>query len=482
MIPKIINFINQYHMIEKGDRIVVGVSGGADSVCLLYVLKEISSLYGTKVIAVHVNHGLRGEEADRDEDFVSNLCEHLGIECHKFHYNIKSIAKQEGLSEEETGRKIRYQTFLEVCNQHKCNKIAIAHNKNDNAETVLFHLFRGTGIRGMTGIEPNRIFSKKHGTIRIIRPLLCIERMEIENYLKEKSFLYRTDSTNLSDEYSRNKIRNHILSYVTKEINPQAVHNIAEAATKLREAEEFIDSIIEAKYRELVSSVDQEIRLPVAGFETLANVIKKGIVRKIMESLSGSYKDLESTHVDAVLTLLDKQVGRQIHLPYHMIAERDYHDLVFYQSTGKNKEASCLSDINPVTIEIPGSCYIPELNKYLDAQVIIREKTEPIPKSSCMKWFDYDKIENAVVIRPRKEGDYIQIHSTGGRKKLKDYLIDRKVPQKIRDHLLFMADGSHIMWVLDDEGRISEKYKVDETTSRILLMKLLDAEENEDDR
>ncbi|NLP33827.1 MAG: tRNA lysidine(34) synthetase TilS [Clostridiales bacterium] len=482
MVQKVKDYIKQNNMIEKGDRIVLGVSGGADSVCLLYMLYKIYKEEDVSMVVVHVNHGIRGDEAKKDERFVAELCEELNVEYLSFTYPVPQIAEVENLSEEEAGRKVRYEAFFQVCKDKRCNKIAIAHNKNDIAETVLFNLFRGTGIRGMAGIAPTAKRRLDSGEVMIIRPLLCLERMEIEEYLQERNLSFQIDATNLLNVYTRNKIRNHIVAYASEEINQNAVANISNLASQLREIENYINGQVEQQYSILTSYTgDDTIALEVCGFQSHDIVIQKGIIRKIICTLAGRLKNLESKHVDQVLSLLTKQVGKQIDLPYCIVAVRDYDRILFHIGKGDGKgEREASEECSRVSIEIskPGKYYLPKLQKNLEINIINYEKKQTIPKSSCMKWFDYDKIENTVIIRNRNEGDYIQINASGGRKKLKDYFIDQKIPRDERDNILLVTDGSHIMWILDNGSRMSEKYKVDENTKQILLIKLIDTEDN----
>ena len=482
MLSKVHDYINQFHMIEEGDRIVVGVSGGADSVCLLFILQEHCQKCGASLMVVHINHGLRGKEADRDEQFVRELCGRLRVEFYLFTYDIRKLAAKEGLTEEEAGRNARYQAFLEVCKQHQGNKIAVAHNKNDLAETMLFNLFRGSGLKGLSGIEAKRVISTDFGNIILIRPLLGTERKEIETYLGQKGITFVTDSTNLGEDYSRNKIRNRVLTYATEQINTQAVGNIYETALKIREAMEYIENNVAQCYQVLVKQELGTYYLLVEDFVKEPVVIQKGLIRKILEELAGNLKDLEAKHVDTVLSLMEKQVGRYMHLPYSIVAERDYKELRIYQD--KEIQDSKVMDIvmEPVKVAIPGTTYIPQKGRIFVTELRKYEKNEPIPKSSCMKWFDYDKIENAVEIRSRREGDFIQINGLGGRKKLKDYFIDHKIPKQLRDSQLLVTDGSHIIWLPGDGERMSEKYKVVDATTTVLSMKMIIVEEKDDDR
>ncbi|MBH1940740.1 tRNA lysidine(34) synthetase TilS [Mobilitalea sibirica] len=482
MINKVSDYLKKYHMIEKGDRLIVGVSGGADSVCLLYVLYEICKNYEAEIIVVHINHGIRGSEADQDEGFVRELCIDLGILYDSYKIDVKKIAKEDKLSEEEAGRKARYQLFYQACQKFVCNKIAIAHNRNDNAETVLFHLFRGSGIKGLTGIDASKEMSC-HQDIKIIRPLLCVSRQEIEAYLQRNNISYRIDATNLTDAYSRNKIRNQVITYVTREINSNAVEHIANAATRLSEIERFLDEHIHRCYDELVIEKDKTYSFSVEKMKNEDVVLQRGILFKIMENLNRSLKDIEAKHVEQVRSLYEKQVGKQIHLPYGMVALRGYKDIVLYKDRQELVQARPLNDVVIAKpIEIPGSTLMPQHQLRITTELINNGENVSICKNSCTKWFDYDKIKNAVEIRTRREGDYIQINRLGGRKKLKDYFIDHKIPKAERNNRLLIADGSHIMWIIGDGDRISEQYKVDEHTKTILLMKLIDAKENKNDR
>lgn len=476
MIQRAWDYMKLNKMIEKGDRIVIGVSGGADSVCLLHVLTQICEWEDAKLEVVHINHGIRGDEADRDELFVENLCKELALPYQRFFYEVKKLASEQGLSEEEAGRKVRYEAFLETCEQKGCNKIAIAHNKNDNAETVLFHMLRGSGLKGLSGIDPMRRVATKCGDITLIRPLLFANRSEIEEYLKENQLLYVTDSTNLTEDYTRNKIRNKILNYAEAEINSAAIDHINESALMLKETLSYISKQVRQCFQRIVRQQGNQYQLSIKMLKEEDPVIQKGIVYEVLKQLAGSGKDLEAKHVALVLSLLEMQVGRSLHLKYQIVAEREYEDLRLCQRVHE-EFASEETPFDSFTVEIPGEIWLPSLGKVLETGLISYKKEESVPKSSCVKWFDYDKIENAVEIRTRREGDFLQVNALGGRKKLKDYFIDQKIPKKQRDSQLLITDGNHVMWIPTIGDRISEKYKVDETTKRVLLMKLIDLED-----
>ena len=473
MLQDLTSFVKDNKMIEKGDRIVIGLSGGADSVCLLYALIECFGHDIEKIIAIHINHGLRGDQADEDELFVKDLCKGLDIEFHSVYKDVRKFASDNKLSEEEAGRNIRYETFFRACIEYKCNKIAIAHNRNDNAETMLFNLFRGSGIQGLTGIDPTRMMKRGKDQALIIRPLLNTSRDEIEDYLREKGIAYKIDASNLENDYSRNKIRNQIFPLITNDINSKAVENVSKAAFHLREVNDFTNEMIRFSYDNIVAEDKGRFVLADDKIRSCHIFIQKSIIMKVIASLSDSRRNLESKHVDLVLDLFNKEVGKQINLPNGLIALRAYNHVSIFKEEIKSEEV-----IQPIKVEIPGKTFLEIINKIIETRFVDMDIEKTFPKNSCIKWLDYDRIENTVEIRTRATGDFIQINAQGGRKKIKDYFIDKKVPAKDRSKQLLLADGNHIMWIIGGDNRISERYKIDSNTKTILEMKLIDAKEN----
>ena len=221
MYQRVKTYVEKHHMLQEHDHVITGVSGGADSVCLLFMLKELEKEMPLELTAVHIHHGLRGDSADADEKYVKALCRRLGVECLTFHENVEQYAKDQRLTLEEAGRNIRRRIFEQVCREKNGTKIALAHHQNDNAETLLWNLSRGCGLRGLGGISP-----VEGENISYIRPLLCVQRREIEAFLQENGIAYCTDETNLEDHYTRNRLRNHVIPYLEQEINPQTVQRI----------------------------------------------------------------------------------------------------------------------------------------------------------------------------------------------------------------------------------------------------------------
>jgi len=447
MLKKIENYIKDNNLISENDRIILGVSGGADSVCLFLVLLEMKKIIPLELNVVHINHGIRGEEASEDSNFVEKLCSENGICCQVFKFDVTNIAKQRGISVEEAGRDVRYETFQKVAKEKNAGKIAVAHNLNDNAETILLSLFRGTGIKGLTGIKAKRN--------NIIRPLLCVERRNIEDYLNEKQVSYRTDSTNAQDVYARNKIRNSVLPEVVKSINSAAVSHIVSAGASLEEIENYLESQTLKVYNGNVIEISEFVELDI--------VIKKRIIRKAIEETAGKLKDITATHIEDVLSLCKKEVGKYITLPYGLRAIRTYDEIVIEEATSKEDKLGILLDL-----EQEGEYEIPYLMGKIKLSYIDNNQNLKIEENMYTKCFDYDKIKDTLHLRTRKEGDIIQINPNGNTKKIKSYFIDEKIPSKERDNVLLVARDNHVLWVIGH--RKSEAFRVTKDTKKIIRL------------
>ncbi|MCR4787075.1 MAG: tRNA lysidine(34) synthetase TilS [Lachnospiraceae bacterium] len=435
MKTKVFEYITKYEMLREGDRVVIGVSGGPDSVCLLFLLHEFARTMKLDIEAVHVNHMLR-EEADDEEKFVSDLCAKLGIRFHAARADVKKYAEETGLSTEEAGRIIRYDAFKKVLGLNE-GRIAVAHNKNDLAETVMFNLFRGSGLKGLCGIEP------VNG--QIIRPLLCCQRSEIMDYLEKNGIEYVIDKSNLTDEYTRNKIRHHIIEYAEENIVHGCVSNIARATERLSCAESYIKKMTLEAATRCAFTEGPEILLYADKLKEEDPFIAENIIYEMIATAAGAKKDITSEHVANVYDLLYTDGTKEIDLPYGITVRKEYNRVSFL----RNKDRDEAPELPPVT------------------QRILEDfDPENIPRDNYTKWFDYDKISNACVLRYRAGGDYLTVNASCGKKSLQDYMVNEKIPKDKRDSIPILADGSHVMWVVG--YRISEYYKVTADTKRVL--------------
>lgn len=469
---KIEDYIRKYNMIGGAENIVAGVSGGADSMCMLHLLKKFRERYGYRLAVVHIHHGLRGKDADEDMEYVEKCCDEWKIEFYPFRYKVEELAKQWHMSSEEAGRKVRYDSFYKVLKELGGGKIAVAHNSDDNSETFLLNLFRGTGITGLTGISPVRQ--------NIIRPVLCLGRKQILEYLRENGIDYRTDETNEGELYTRNKIRNRVLPYVRQDINDRASEHIIQAADALSEICSYMDKQADSAYRTVVRQQNQRYEILIPEMEYYDKVLQKMICRKAVESLAGKLKDITSVHIDIILELMAGETGKKANLPYDIVCEKQYQTLLLYKNQGKKQHSrrGCIEcDIEGLGEEkreiLLGDEGVFKLKKI--KKVITNIKFE---EKMYTKWLDYDILKSTFQIRNRRAGDYIVINRSGGRKKIKDFFIDLKIPREERDKILLLAKGSEIFWVIG--YRISERCKISEDTKNILEIEYFAEEEVSD--
>lgn len=460
MMKKVRDFIERYNMLTSKDCVIIGVSGGADSICLLFVLLELQKEMGYGLVVVHVNHGLRGKRADADEAFVKAICEVRGISCEIYRKDVESIAKKRKQSLEEAGRMVRRAAFEDALKKYKGTKIAMAHHKNDNAETLLMNMARGTGLKGVGGIRP------VNGNT--IRPLLCLERNEIEDFMQRNEILYCTDETNEEDCYMRNRVRHFLVPFLEEQVNRQAVLHLNELAEQMQMLQEYMDMQVDAAYTEIVAGSVLELTLKRKKFEACQPVIKGLLIRRCMEQLSGCEQDISRAHIGAVEELFGKQVGRQLDLPYEMLAVRNYDGV-----TLKQRKTQQRAGISPRKIQIPGVTRISEQGLVIHCEVLeLPEKflQSSIPQKPYTKWFDYDIIKNNVEIRSRQGGDFISIDKQGSTQKLKAYYINEKIPAGIRNSLPLIAEGQQILWIVG--YRMSSAYQVSGRTKRVLQIQI----------
>lgn len=449
MYQKVKAYIKKHEMLKAGDKVVVGVSGGADSICLLFMLLELKEEYQLQIFAVHVHHGIRGETADADAAYTEKICREQGVEYLLFRENVLEYAKKMHLTVEEAGRNIRRERFEQVCREKKADHVALAHHQNDNAETLLWNLCRGSGLNGLGGIAPvDGLY---------IRPLLCVQRKEIESYLKKREISYCIDETNEEDHYTRNKIRNHVLPYLEAEINEQTVAHMSETMEQMRKLGRFVEAEVE-RYLKICTECGKDARwiLKKEEYQRMPDTLKPYLLHELLCRVAEHRKDIEAVHVRLLEELLEHQTGHELHLPYQIRATRVYEGVRLVKVTEVEETATEPEE---------------QTQQMFTTRVFERkEGTVLFPKSIYTKWFDYDIIKNAVKIRHRESGDYITINIDGKTQKLKQYFINEKIPADVRDDIWLVADGHHIMWIVG--YRQNQRYQITENTRRILEIKL----------
>ena len=454
MLNKVRDYIREQGMITQGDAVIVALSGGADSVCLLTVLKQLDFA----LRAVHVHHGIRGAEADRDEAFVQALCESLSVPLYVAHCQVPAYAAEHGLSEEEAGRILRYQILEEEAEKWEREfsdgsrvKLALAHHRDDNAETILHHLLRGSGLTGLAGIRPVQG--------RRVRPLLCVGRDEIREYLTAEHMDWCEDSTNQSADYTRNRIRSQVLPLLKTAVNEQAEEHILQAGQIIGQADAYLRQQAEEIWQEAVCGREEDLAaIPLTAFARQPEILKTYLIRHMLDQLHPGWKDISSRHFTAIAELSGKPVGSRLDLPGGLMARTGYETLEIVRKTERGVSVKTESGADG---EIHGRQTVPELHM----TVFSRQKDQEIPKNQYTKWFDYDKIKGTLSVRTRRTGDYLILPS-GGSKTIARYMIDEKIPKEKREQILLLAEGSHVLWVVG--FRISEYYKIEEHTENIL--------------
>lgn len=454
---KVINAIKKHKMIHSGGHIVLGLSGGPDSVCLFHVLKNLQDEMNFILYAVHINHGLRPGDADRDQRYVEALCAKEGVICIPLLYDCKEVAKQTGLTEEAAGRKIRYSAFWEVANSLINNgiaadrvKIAVAQNANDQAETVLIRMLRGTGIDGLAGIA----YTRNEKDIQVIRPLLDVSREEIETYCADNNLRPRIDKTNLEAIYTRNKIRLELIPYLEKNFNKNMVETLIRLSKNAREDKEYLWQITAqvCQWAKVAPNCYDREKL-----KKVPRAIRNRLIMGAFEEI-GLTQDISTAHLNAAEQLImEGTVSKTIDLPLDHAITIKYEGILFHKR----------QDVNPE-------------RRIMELYVHIILPGEKIPSDCAI--FDWDKVlavhkRPVLSLRTRQPGDFISLKV--GRKKLQDFMTDQKIPSQFRDNIPVVAIGKEILWIMADENnglkrsRYSEKYKLDTTTKRALALETI---------
>lgn len=451
MLQKIKAYIHANELLEQGDKVVVGVSGGADSVALLLVLNEIKAEFTLQLYAVHINHGIR-KEASHDADFSRKLCEQLEIPFSLFEANIPAMAKEQGKTEEEMGRIYRYQCFEEVRKKLTADKIAVAHHMDDQAETLLFHLVRGSHLAGMEGMQPM-------AENKVIRPLLSCRKEEIVAWLAEHNVSWCEDATNADNVYARNSIRNEVLPVLGR-INNRAVEHMAEFAKEMTAYKAYIQRDVDAYLQKHVQ-MEPGVSCVCEREHLLRQnmVLGKAVIYEMLVLVCGRRKDIGRVHVDVVYDLMTKQSGRRRELPYQMLAEISYEKLIIRKSLKENvQEDACLQKFYMINFFDKETCTTQEW------ETLTEEARNS--KNNYTKYFDCGTIKDTLCVRRVRPEDYFVFNDKGDRKKVSRYLIDEKISVEQRKSILVLAMENKVLWILGK--RRCEEYKVTKQSKHIM--------------
>lgn len=452
LLEKVEKYCVNNKLIEKGDRIVVGVSGGPDSLCLLNLLNSIKDKYELELIVVHINHSLR-EEADFEENYVREFSKKLNLKFYSKKVDINELSKNQKRSTEDVARDVRYDYFREILKESNANKIAVAHNKNDNAETVLMNIVRGSGNDGICGIDG--IHNE------IIRPLITTTRKEIEDYCNEKALIPMIDKTNFETVYTRNKVRNLVLPLL-KEINADVVESLNRFSEIARDEEEFIKEYVESIYSKTIKSDEEGLYIEKDKFLELKIGLKRRILRMAICEFSGTLKDVSfKTINNAINEIESSKNGNIIKIVSGVKIFVEYNKLKFV------KEKMEFEDYI-YELSIPGKVYLKEINKWISVEIRSAEDVGITEKNPNIHFFDIAKTGKKLYVRNRKNGDYFYPTGMNGKKKVKDFFSDMKLERKKRDEIPIVTNGEEIIWIVG--LRSSQKFLKDKSTKEVIII------------
>ena len=449
--------IERNAMLAPGDRVGVAVSGGADSVALLRILANLAAEYTLELVALHLNHGIRGEESDRDEAFVKDLTGSMGIPLEIENISIPTLRRERGGSLEDLCREERYAFFERMARRHTLNKIALGHTVNDQAETVIMRFLRGSGLEGLKGFLPVR-----DGIY--IRPLMEVTRDEITSFLGEEGIPFVTDSSNRDETYLRNRIRGRLVPELKASYNARLEENIGRTAEILRLEDDFIRESVAGIVAEWKIDTDSA-RLPVARLKELHPALLWRLVKTILETHSPVKNGIGYLHVKAVADLVDgPNPSACANLPFNLTARREYDDLIIAPDDGSPDGCDFSYEV-----QIPGSVDIAETGGRMVFDLV--DATEVDTRSDNPVFMDYDTISFPLVVRSMRAGDRIRPLGMEGTKKVAALLMDEKVPKVRRRSIPLLADRASVLWV--PGVRLSDRVKMTDMTEKVVKAEII---------
>ncbi|MHB9011849.1 MAG: tRNA lysidine(34) synthetase TilS [Ignavibacteriaceae bacterium] len=442
---KVIKFIDEKGLIQEGDKILVALSGGPDSVFLLNFLSKYKKRFKIEIGAVHINHLLRGKEAVEDENFCRRLANDFGISVYTSVKNVKSFAKKNKISIEEAGRKIRYSEFERISKKYGYNKIATAHNCSDNAETVLLNLIKGAGLRGISGIPFRRG--------NIIRLVISLTKEEILSYLEQNKINYRIDPSNLDSNYERNFLRNQIIPAIKEKLNPALEETILHSSEIFKDIHSYIQSGITNSFDSVVKYQNGELKLSIESLRANAKEIRAEFIKLGLEKyffIQPSFIDLKK-----ILLLIEKHAGEKEELSQNLSAIRERNVILIHRNEKPKIEIAIKLNLGK-SIKVNGKDF--SIKKIIN--------TSPVYTSNKMReYISGDKIKSSFTIRKWKPGDKFYPLGMKGTKNISDFLAEQKIPPSKKKGQLVLTNGNKIVWVVG--LRIDDRFKITNNTKKV---------------
>ncbi|HHY42159.1 MAG TPA: tRNA lysidine(34) synthetase TilS [Thermoanaerobacterales bacterium] len=448
--------IKKYNMVKEGDKVIVGVSGGPDSVCLLHLFNKFRRQLGILLYVAHLDHMFRGKESEEDARFVETLCHNWNIPFFSDKVDVPAYAKKSGLSPEDAARRVRYEFFREVKEQVDAQKIATGHNQNDHEETILMNILRGTGLDGLIGIEAVRE--------SFIRPLIEVQRADIEKYLEQENIPFRIDATNLTTDYFRNSLRLELIPIIRKKYCPHFGQSLRRLSEITKRDLAFLKQETERAKANTVRYHSEKVIIDIGEFLKQHEAIKYRLVRAAVEKLSGDVKDFEIRHAELLVDFIEKSpTGSRIDLPKNLQGIKEYDTIILSKAS---------HDEGPeyhYVLKVPGEISIKEIGINVKAYIKPKEEIK-ITADANIARLDFDKVDSSLIIRNRFPGDRFKPLGGKGFKKLKDFFIDEKVPRRKRNLVPIIEAKGNIVWV--GGMRIDDRFKVTGETKTVLVIEL----------
>ena len=461
---RVLRLIQEQQLIAKQQKLVVAVSGGQDSVCLLHILLHLQQELGIKLHVAHLNHQLRGVASEADARYVANLAQKLDVPATIEQRDVKAYQEKKHLSLEEAAREVRYHFLAQVCQAVGTERAAVGHTVDDHAETILMHLIRGSGTRGLRGLQPLSRWQSSGHHLNVIRPLLEISRNETAAYCKQHQLKPRLDVSNLSLSPLRNRIRLELLPLLQK-YNPQVVDALLRTARIATDELAFLDQEVKRIRGEVSQKHEGTLILNKEMFQKLPPALQRHLLRSSIEELAGNLKDIEARHIEELMEVLDKPAGKRICLPEGLTFSIEYDRYLLGSDPAALSPFPTLD--GEYDFKIPGETLLPGWR--ITATITNREQTTE-EKSDFIAYFDLEKVGNKVTVRRRKPGDRFQPLGMSQPKKLNEFMIDAKIPQSWRQRIPIVCSSSQILWVVG--WRIDERVKVSDTSQKVLMLKM----------
>lgn len=470
----VVQTINVHRMLQAGDALLVGVSGGPDSVALLHVLHRLSDRFAVKLGIAHLNHCLRQNESDRDEQFVVSLADRLTLPCFYKKVNVTEYRQKHRLSLEEASRRVRYQFFQETAQQHRFGKIALAHHREDNAELIMMYLFRGSGPLGLAGIPPVRE--------NIVRPLINVSRDIIIDFLESENLPYISDQSNQDRRFVRNRIRHDLLPVLQRAYNPQIIRTVTQTASILRHEEDWIEKTLKPLYHELISrTAPGTVSMSVRQIKNHHVAVQRRAIRKAISTVKGDLRRIAFHHIDSAIRLIcNGPSAGHIDLPGKIRILREYDQIEIVKENLNLRKTAAKPDIAGNTgttsfeyvITEPGVLFVKEIERKIEFSEIVLKKS--LDLSLCGQhaaYLDMSKLCFPMILRNVRPGDRFKPLGLNGTQKIKKYFINNKIPRPTRKKCPVLLSEDKIVWVAGH--CIDDRFKVISSTQKVLKAELL---------